>query len=73
MKLEPGDLLMARDQYWADRETRMVIAVQPYPGIPETVETEALLLYPDGTMCWYSSKYIASILRKVGGDTEELE
>ena len=72
MMLEPGDLLMPRDQYWADLETRLVIAVQPYVGIPETKETEALLMYPDGTMCWYSSKYIASILRKVGDDTEEL-
>ena len=67
MKFEPGDLLMSRDQYGADDlETRVVIAVQPYVGIPETEETEALLLYPDGSMRWYSSKYIEMILRKVG-------
>ena len=67
MKFEPGDLLMARDQNGADDlETRVVIAVQPYVGIPETEETEALLMYPDGSMRWYSSKYIEMILRKVG-------
>lgn len=67
MKFEPGDLLIPRVQYGADDlETRVVIAVQPYVGIPETEETETLLMYPDGSMRWYSSKYIEMILRKVG-------
>ena len=62
MKFEPGDLLFRQ----SSGETRVVIAVQPYAGIPETEETETLLLYPDGSMRWYSSKWLAKIMRKVG-------
>ena len=66
MTFKPGDLLMAIDGYSADDlETRLVIKTQPYVGVPETEETETLLLYPDGSMRWYSSRYIATILRKV--------
>ena len=67
--MKPGDLLMPRDQYGADDlETRLVIKIQPYVGLskPYDRETETLLMYPDGSMRWYSSKYIEMILRKVG-------
>ena len=60
--MKPGDLLFRQ----SSGETRLVIKTQPYVGIPETEETETLLLYPDGSMRWYSSKWLAKIMRKVG-------
>jgi len=69
MMLEPGDLLVTD----IDLETRLVIATQPYVGVPKTKEIEVLLLYTNGTMRWYSSAWLAKTMRKVGDDTEELE
>lgn len=63
--MKPGDLLMVETGIQRG-ETRMVIAVQPYVGIPETEETETLLMYPNGTLRWYSSKWLAGIMKKVG-------
>ena len=63
--MKPGDLLMVGAGSRRG-ETRLVIAVQPFVGVPETEDTEALLLYPDGSMHWYSSKWLAGIMKKVG-------
>jgi len=65
MKFEPGDLLTVETGIQRG-ETRVVIAVQPYVGIPETEETETLLMYPNGALRWYSSKWLAGIMKKVG-------
>ena len=73
MKFEPGDLLIARDSYDADDlKTRLVIKTQPYFGLSEPYvrETETLLMHSDGSMSWYSTKYIEMTLRKVeSGET----
>ena len=65
MKLEPGDLLVVETGIQRG-ETRVVIAVQPYAGIPETKETEALLMYPNGALRWHSSRWLARITKKAG-------
>lgn len=65
MNPEPGDLLMV--EVGSRRgETRLVIKTQTFVGVPETKETEALLLYPDGSMSWHSSKWLAGMMKKVG-------
>ena len=63
--MKPGDLLMVGAGLRRG-ETRLVIKTRPFVGVPETEDTEALLLYPDGSMSWYSSKWLASIMKKVG-------
>ena len=70
MKFEPGDLLVGNDM-----ETRLVIKTQPYVGLskPYDHETETLLMYSNGSMRWYSSKWLEKTMKKVGDDTEELE
>lgn len=63
--MKTGDLLMVATGCRRG-ETRLVIKTQPFYRMPETEETEALLLYPDGSMSWHSSKWLAGIMKKVG-------
>ena len=65
MILKPGDLLMVGGGLRRG-ETRLVIKIQLGVRWAETEETQALLLYPDGSMSWYSSKWLAKAMKKVG-------